>query len=69
MLLSSRLDIDDVINFKIYLRSYYKAMIERGGKGRRDIQKFEYLEKSFLDEIKNIFHNYLRAITSCKNEK
>ena len=27
------------------------------------IQKFEYLEnkKSFLDEIKNIFHKYFRA--------
>ena len=30
-----------------------------------DIQKFEYLEneKSVLDEIKSIFHNYLKAIT------
>ena len=30
-----------------------------------DIQKFEYLEneKSALDEIKSIFHNYLKAIT------
>ena len=30
-----------------------------------EIQKFEYLEyleKSFLDEIKNIFYNYLKAI-------
>ena len=44
-------------------------MTERGKKGRREIQKFEYLEKSFLDEIKNIFHNYLGDITSCKNEK
>ena len=28
------------------------------------MQKFEYLEneKSFLDETKSIFHNYLRAI-------
>ena len=29
-----------------------------------EIQKFEYLEneKSFLDEIKNIFHSFWRAI-------
>ena len=33
------------------------------GKEEEKIQKFEYLEKkkSFLDEIKSIFHNYLRA--------
>ena len=33
-------------------------------KGKTEIQKFEYLEieKSFLDEIKSIFHNYLRVI-------
>ena len=32
-------------------------------KGKMEIRKFEYLEKekSFLDEIKRIFHNYLRA--------
>ena len=32
--------------------------------GKTEIQKFEYLEnkKSFLDEAKSIFHNYLRAI-------
>ena len=35
------------------------------------IQKYEYLEKenSFLDEIKNIFHNYLKVIVWRKNEK
>ena len=29
-----------------------------------NMQKFEYLEnkKNFLDEIKNIFHSFLRAI-------
>ena len=33
-------------------------------KKRGEIQRFEYLEneKNFLDEIKSIFHNYLRAI-------
>ena len=32
--------------------------------GKKKIQKFEYLEneKSFLGEIKTIFHNFWRAI-------
>ena len=32
--------------------------------GKTEIQKIEYLEneKSFLDEIKNIFHSFGRAI-------
>ena len=36
-----------------------------------EIQKLEYLEieKSFLDEVKSIFHNYLRAIIWGKTEK
>ena len=36
-----------------------------------EIQKFEYLEneESFLDEIKSIFHSYLKAIIWWKNEK
>lgn len=31
---------------------------------KKEIQKFEYLEieKSFLDEVKGIVHNFLRAI-------
>ena len=40
-------------------------MADRGKKeGKTEIQKFEYLdnEKSFLDEIKSIFRNYLRAV-------
>ena len=44
--------------------SILKAMTE--GEQWREVKntKFEYLEndKSFLDEIKSIFHNYLRAI-------
>ena len=34
-----------------------------GKKGKTEIQKFEYLEnkKSFLDETKSFFHNYLKA--------
>ena len=36
-----------------------------------EIQKSEYPENksSFLDEIKSIFHNYLRAIIWWKHEK
>ena len=39
-------------------------MVEMEKKRGRQIQKFEYLknEKSFLDEIKNIFHSFRRAI-------
>ena len=41
------------------------------GKEGKKSQKIEYLEneKSFLDEIKNIFHSFLRAIIWCKNKK
>ena len=40
------------------------------GKERKKLQKFEYLknEKSFLDELKNIFHNFWTAIIWCKNK-
>ena len=46
-------------NFKIYLRSTSKAMVDREG-GETEIQKSEYLEneKSVLDEIKNFFHSF-----------
>ena len=35
-----------------------------GDEGKSEIQKFEYLEneKNFLEEVKNIFHNYLGTI-------
>ena len=49
--------VDDVITFKIYLGSTSKAMADRKKEGKMEIQKLEYLEneKSFVDEIKNIF--------------
>ena len=36
----------------------------------KKLQKFEYLEneKSFLDEMKNIFHSFWRAIIWWKNK-
>ena len=39
-------------------------MTDREKNGKMKIQKFEYLEneKSFLDETKNIFHSFWRAI-------
>ena len=39
-------------------------MADREKKGKMEIQKFEYLEneESFLDETKNIFHSFQRAI-------
>ena len=52
--------VDDVIKFKTYLQTTSKAMADREKKkGKREIQKFKYLEneKSFCDEIKNIFHS------------
>ena len=54
----------DVINFKIYLQTTLKAMADREKKRGRKIQKYEYLEneKSFLDEIKSIFHSFLKSI-------
>ena len=52
--------VDDVINFKTYLQSTSIAMADGKKEGKTEIQKLEYLEneKSFLDEIKNIFHSF-----------
>ena len=48
------------VNFKIHFQSTSKAMTDRGKNGKTGIQKSEYLEneKSFLNEIKNIFHSF-----------
>ena len=52
------------MNFNICLGTTSKAMADRGKKKGRQIQTFEYLEneKSPLDEIKNIFPSFGRAI-------
>ena len=49
---------------QIFLGSTFKAMADKEKKGMMKIQKFEYLEyeKSFSDEIKNIFHSFRRTI-------
>ena len=46
-------------------------MDEWGNDGKSEIQKFEYLEneKNFLDEVKSIFHNYLRDDTHVASMK
>ena len=47
----------DIIDYSTYI-----CPLESGKSGKKEekIQKFEYLEneKSFLDEIKNIFHSF-----------
>ena len=53
------------MNFKIFLGSTSEAMADREKKeGKTKIQKFKYLKnkKSFLVEMKNIFHSFRRAI-------
>ena len=52
--------IHDVTNFPPPLVLLNLESVERKGK---KIQKFEYLEneKSFFDEIRNIFYNFWRA--------
>ena len=61
LLLSSNLD-----NWWRHKQSSTK---NRRGKdeGKKERQKFEYLKnkKSFFDELKNIFHNYLMVIIYC----
>ena len=44
--------------FQVFLASTTKATADTEKEGKTKIQKLEYLEKekSFLDEIKNIFH-------------
>ena len=46
-------------------------MADREKKGKMGIQKCEYLEneKSFLDEIKSIFHSFWRTIIWWKKIK
>ena len=47
----------DIINYFTSICPYESG---KSGKEEENIQKFEYLEnkKSFLDEIKNIFHSF-----------
>ena len=51
--------IHDIINYSISIFPF------EPGKCGKEEQKCEYLENemSFLDEIKNIFHSFSRAVT------
>ena len=60
--------IHDIIN---YSTSICPFEFGKCGKEAEKLQKFEYLEneKSFLDDIKNIFHSFWRVIIWWKNKK
>ena len=53
--------IHDIINYCTSICPFESGMCQKEGK---KIQKFENLEneKSFLDEMKNIFHSFERVI-------
>ena len=58
--------IHDIINYSTSICPFESGKLGKEGKKS---QKFEYLEnkKSFLDEIKNDFHSFSRAIIWWKN--
>ena len=53
--------VHEIINYSISICPFESGKYAKEGK---KLQKFEYLEneKSFLDEIKNIFHSFWRTI-------
>ena len=57
----------DIINYTISICPFQS---KKCGKEGKKLQKFEYVEneKSFFDEIKNIFYNFLGAIIWWKNK-
>ena len=59
--------IYDVINYSTSICPFEFGMCR---KERKKLQKLEYLEneKSFLDEIKNIFHGFWRPVIWWKNK-
>ena len=59
--------IDDIIN---YPTSICPFKAENCGKEGKKLQKFEYLKnkKIFLDEIKNLFYSFSKAIIWWKNK-
>ena len=50
----------DIINYSTFICSLESG---KPGKEGKKLQKFEYLEneKSFLDELKSIFHSFWRV--------
>ena len=59
--------IHDIINYSTSICPFESG---KCGKEGKKLQKFEYLEneKSFFDEIKNIFHSFWRVIDWWKNK-
>ena len=64
LLLSSYLDSWNIKFWDLSWINLYKIDWQGIKRGKTKIQKLEHLEneKSFLDEIKNIFHSFWRAI-------
>ena len=64
------MDLSCWINFINYSTSICPFESGKSGTEEEKIQKFEYLEseKSFLDEIKNIFYRFWRVIIWWKNK-
>ena len=58
----------DIINYSTSICPFES---KTSGKEEEKIQQFEYAEngKGFLDEIKNIFHSFWRAIIWWKKQK
>ena len=61
--------MDDTINFKFYFQSSSEAIADMKKKRERWKYKNWNISRSFLDEIKSIFHNYLRTIFLLKKKK
>ena len=59
--------LHDIINYSTSICPFESG---KSGKEEDKMQNFEYLEngKSFLDEIKNIFHSFWKAIIWWKNK-
>ena len=59
--------IHDTTNYSTFICPFESG---KCGKKGKKLQRFEYLEnkKNFLDEIKNIFHSFWRAIIWWKNK-
>ena len=59
--------IHDIINYSTFICSFESG---KCGKKEEKLQKFEHLEneKSFFDEIKNMFHSFWRAIIWWKSK-
>ena len=53
--------VHDIINYSTSICPFESG---KCGKEGKKLQKFEYLEneKSFADEMKNIFHSFWRAV-------